>query len=133
LLDPLADAAIVALFGAGLRPLRTEPTGPQQPPDVIGMVDDLELLPDNIDDSPARPQARRVAGGFRPCHHQARQLLSLRRGQFRRSARRRACSKPGATTSSVRSLPSAHGAPIHAEALGHDMHGNITLEEIDRA
>ena len=55
MLDPLAHAAIVALFGAGLRPLRTEPAGAQQPPDMIGMVDDLELLSDDIDDPPARP------------------------------------------------------------------------------
>jgi hypothetical protein len=133
LLDPLAHAAIVALFGAGLRPLRTEPAGAQQPPDMIGMVDDLELLSDDIDDPPARPQARGVAGGFRSRHDEARQLLALRGGQLRWSARRRACPQASATAPPVRPLPSAHGPPIHAKAVGHNMHGDITLEQIDRA
>ncbi len=133
MLDPLAHAAIVALFGAGLGTLRTEPAGSQQPPDMIGMVDDLELLSDDIDDPPARPQARGVAGGFRSRHDEARQMLSLRGGQLWWSPRRRACPQTSATAPAVRTLPSAHGTPIHAEAFGHDMHGDITLEQIDRA
>jgi len=133
LLDPLAHAAIVALSSAGLRPLRTEPAGAQQPPDMIGMVDDLELLSDDLDDPPARPQARGVAGGFRSRHDEARQLFALRGGQLRGSARRRACPQASAAAPPVRPLPSAHGTPIHAEAVGHDMHGDITLEQIDRA
>jgi hypothetical protein len=40
--DPLAHAAIVALLGARLESLGTEPARPEQPLDVIGMVDDLE-------------------------------------------------------------------------------------------
>jgi len=47
---------------------------------MIGMVDDLELLSDDIDDPPARPQACGVAGGFRSRHDEARQLLALRGG-----------------------------------------------------
>jgi hypothetical protein len=33
----------------------------------------------------------------------------------------------------VRSLPPAHRAPIHAQTLGHDMNGDVTLQEFDRA
>src|SRR5947209_8389804 len=42
-LDPLAHAAVVAFLGSGLRSLRTEPARPQQPSDVIRMVDDLKV------------------------------------------------------------------------------------------
>src|SRR2546425_5820523 len=28
--------------------------------------------------------------------------------------------------------PRPNGAPIHAQALGHDMHGDVTLEQVDR-
>src|SRR6266852_9862201 len=38
LLDPLAYATIVALFGAWLGPLRTEATRPEQPSHVIRVV-----------------------------------------------------------------------------------------------
>src|SRR4029450_4622224 len=39
----------------------------------------------------------------------------------------------GAPLAWVRPLPSADGAPIDAETLGHDMHGDVTLEQGDRA
>jgi hypothetical protein len=98
---------------------------PQQPPDMIGMVDDLELLSDDIDDPPTRPPARGVAGGFRSRHDEARQLLSLCGGQLRRSARRRACPQaraiapPGAPASiGARNVdPRRGGRPRHAR--GH--------------
>src|SRR5256712_10151883 len=89
LLDPLAHAAIVALLRARLGALRTEAARPQQSSDVIRMVDDLEAVADDVDDPPARPEARGVAGGFRSGHDQARQLPPLRRRQLRRSTRRR--------------------------------------------
>src|SRR3989449_5443311 len=66
LLDPLADATIVALLRARLGPLRTEATRPQQSPDVIRMVDHLELVTDDVHDPPARPQARGVGRRFWP-------------------------------------------------------------------
>jgi hypothetical protein len=34
---------------------------------------------------------------------------------------------------SVGPLPSADGASIDAQALGHDVHGEVTLEQLDRA
>jgi len=52
--------------------LRTEAARPQQSSDVIWMVDDLEAVADDVDDPSARPEARRVAGGFRSGHDQAR-------------------------------------------------------------
>src|SRR5256885_1082965 len=66
LLDPLPHAAIVALLRARLGPLRTEATRPQQPADVTRMVDDLELVPDEVDDPPAGPQAPAAARLLRP-------------------------------------------------------------------
>jgi hypothetical protein len=33
----------------------------------------------------------------------------------------------------MRSLPSPHRAPIHPQALGHDMNGDVTLKQLDRA
>jgi hypothetical protein len=133
LLDPLAHAAIVALPRARLGTLRTEATRPQQPPDVIRMVDDLELVADDVDNPPARPQARGIASRFRPRHDDAHQLTPLRRRQLRRSTRRGTRAKAAAAVPTVRPLPSADGAPIHTQALGHDMHGDLTLEEFDRA
>src|SRR2546428_5937350 len=74
LLDPLAHAAIVALLRARLGALRTEAARPQQSSDVIRMVDDLEAVANDVDDPPARPEARRGAGGFPARHHQAPQM-----------------------------------------------------------
>src|SRR5437899_5952128 len=133
LLDPLAHAAIVALFGAWLGPLRTEATRPEQPADVIRMVGDLEVVADEVDDPPAGPQACPVAGRFGSRHDQARQLTLLRCRQLRRSARRRPRTKTGAALPPMRPFPSAHGTPIHAQTFGHDMNGDLTLQQIDRA
>src|SRR5439155_23894620 len=132
-LSPRARSAIVAVLGPGLRPLRTEATRPEQPADVIGMVDDLELLPNQIDDPAARPQARAIAGGFRPGDDHARESPPLRRRELRRSTGRRACAQAGATLSAVRPLPSTDRAPIDAQALGDDMNGEVTLEQFNRA
>jgi hypothetical protein len=33
----------------------------------------------------------------------------------------------------MRSSPPTHGAPIHTQALSHDMNREITLEQVDRA
>src|SRR3989442_4473422 len=132
-LNPLAHSAIVALLGPRLRPLRTEATRPEQPADVIGMVDDLELLPNQIDDPAARPQARAIAGGFRPGDDHARESPPLRRRELRRSTGRRACAQAGATLSAVRPVPSTDRAPIDAQALGDDMNGEVTLEQFNRA
>ena len=79
-MDPLAHAAIVALFGAWLGPLRTEATRPEQPSHVIRVVGDLEVVADEVDDPPAGPQACPVAGRFGSCHDQARQLPLVERG-----------------------------------------------------
>ena len=96
LLDPLAHAPIIALFGAWLGTLRTEPARAEQPSDMIRMVDDLEVVADEVDDPPAGPQACPVAGRFGSRHDQARQLTLLRGRQLRRSARRRPRTKTSA-------------------------------------
>src|SRR5256712_1564183 len=51
-LDPLAHATIVALLGPRLGTLRTEAARPQQPPDVIRVVDDLEGVAGDGDSAP---------------------------------------------------------------------------------
>src|SRR5215471_1763058 len=63
-LDPLPHATVVALLRARLWALRTEPTGAEQAPDVVGVIDDREMVTDQVDDSPTRPQARPIAGRF---------------------------------------------------------------------
>ena len=132
-MDPLAHAAIVALLCARLGTLRTEAARPQQSSDVIRMVNDLELMADDVDDPPARPQARGVAGRLRSRHDQARQSTALGRAELRRSPGGWPGAQAGAALASVRPLPSADGAPIDTQALGHDMNGDITLEQLDRA
>jgi hypothetical protein len=132
-LDPLAHATVVALFRARLGPLRTEATGAEQTPHVIRMVDDVEVMTNQIDDSSARPQAGAIAGRFRPRDDHARQSPTLRGGELRRSPGRRARAQAGMALSSVRPLPSPDGAPIDAKALGHHMNGNVTPEQFHRA
>src|SRR3989442_1974869 len=107
LLDPRAHAAIVALFGAWLGPLRTETTRPEQPSNVIRMVGDLEVVADEVDDPPAGPQALPVTGRFRAPHAQTRQLTLLRGRQLRRAARRRPRPKTGAAFPPLPPLPTA--------------------------
>src|SRR5262245_47512463 len=65
-LDPLAHAPVVALFRARLGALRTEATGAEQAPHVIGMVDDREVPTDQVDNASTGPQAGAIAGCFRP-------------------------------------------------------------------
>src|SRR2546422_2197598 len=126
--DPLAHAAIVALLRARLRPLGTEAARPQQPTDVIRMIDDLELVADDIDDPPARPQARGIASRFRPRHDHAHQLTPLRRAQLRRTARRGARAQAVATPSPVRALPPAGGAPVPTQPPRPHQHRGLTPE-----
>jgi len=133
LLNPVAPATIVALLRSGLGTLRAEAARSQQPPDVIRVVDDLEGVADEVDEPPAGPPTRAVARRFRPRHDHARQLPPLHARQLRRSARRRSRAKARAPLPPVRPLPPAYGAPIYAQALGHDMHGDVTLEQVDRA
>src|SRR2546425_2703921 len=76
-LDPLAHATIVALLGPRLGTLRTEAARPQQPPDVIRVVDDLEGVADEVDDPPAGPQTRAIDPPLLPPHHPARPLPPL--------------------------------------------------------
>jgi hypothetical protein len=131
--NPLAHPLVIALFGPRLRPLRAEAARAKQAPDVIGMVDDVETLPDQVDDPPARPQARAVTGRFRTRDHQARQSLPLRRSELGGATRRRARAQPSTALAPVGPLPSTDGTAIDAEPLGHGMNGDITLEEFDRA
>jgi hypothetical protein len=44
---------------------------------VIAVVHDVEVVADEIDDPPAGPQARAVAGRFRSRHDQPRELPPL--------------------------------------------------------
>src|SRR2546428_9822053 len=94
------------------------------------MVDDFELVPDEVDDPPAGPQARAVAGFFRPRHDQAHQLTALSGRQLWRSAGRGARAKAAAATAAVRPLPAAAGEALHTPALRHHHKRGLTLEHI---
>jgi hypothetical protein len=100
---------------------------------VIRVVDDIEVLMDQVDDSSTGPQARAIAGRFRPRDDQARQPTALGRAELRRSPGGGPGAQASAALTSVRPLPSADGAPIDAQALGHDMNGDIALQQVDRA
>src|SRR4030095_16752409 len=71
-LDPLAHATVVALFRARLRALRTESAGAEQATHMVRVVDDREVVMNQVDDSPTRPQARAIACRFRSGDDQAR-------------------------------------------------------------
>ena len=100
---------------------------------MVRVVDDIEVVMNQVDDSPTRPQARAIAGRFRPRDDQASQSTALPRRELRWSPGGRPGAQAGAALPSVRPLPSADGAPIDAQALGHDMNGDVTLEQVDRA
>jgi len=100
---------------------------------VIGMVDDVEVVTDEVDKPPACPQARAIAGGFRSCHDEPRQSLPLGGGQLGWSTRGGAGAEADAALSSMRPLPSTDGSPIDAKTLGDDVNREVTLEEFDRA
>jgi hypothetical protein len=100
---------------------------------VIRMVDDPELTTDDLDQPSTRPQAGVIAGCFRPRHHDAGQSLSLCGAEFRGPTGRRTCAQAGAALASVGPLPTTDGAPIDAQALSHDMDGEVALEQVDRA
>src|SRR4030095_7142943 len=92
-----------------LRALRTEPAGAEQAPHVIRVVDDIEMVMDQVDDASTRPQARAIAGRFRPGDDQARQSTALCRAELRRSSGGRPGAQGGAALTAGRPLPSAGG------------------------
>ena len=95
---PLFDRLVVALdrtpFGLLMPPLQTM----HQPPHVIGVIVDPELLVDEPGDARRCPQVRVVAASPRPFEQQLDQALQLFRPQLRRSPgekrTRNACSPP---------------------------------------
>jgi hypothetical protein len=100
---------------------------------VIRVVDNIEVVMNQVDDSSTRPQARAITGRLRPRDDQARQPTALPLAEPRRPPGGRPGAQAGAALLSVRPLPSADGAPIDAQALGHDMNGDVTLEQADGA
>jgi hypothetical protein len=97
------------------------------------MVGDIEVVMNQVDDSPTRPQARAIAGRFRPRDDQARQSTALCRAELWRSPGGGPGAQAGVAQASVRPLPAADGAAIDAETLGHDMNWDVTPEQGDRA
>jgi len=69
--------------------LQAEATGAEEPSHVVGMVDDVKASANEIDDLPARPQARVVARRFRARHDQTHQAAPPGGGQLRGPTRRR--------------------------------------------
>jgi hypothetical protein len=111
--------------------LRTEATGAEQTADVIWMVDDVEVLANQVDDAPAGPQAGAVSGSLGAGDNQPRQALPLRRRELRRATGCGTRAQAGAPVPPVRLLPSAHRSPIDADTIGDDMHGEVTLEQLE--
>jgi hypothetical protein len=100
---------------------------------MIRVIDDIEVVMDQIDDSSTGPQTRAIAGRFRPRDDQPRQSTALHRTELRRSPGGQPGAQASAALTSVRPLPPADGAPIDAQALGYDVNGDVTLEQLDRA
>ena len=85
--------------GFWMTPLQTM----HQPPNVIGVVVDPELLVDEQGDARRAPQIRVVAASHRPSQQQLDQALQLFRPQLRRSPRAR----------SERAMPALRRAAAH--------------------
>jgi hypothetical protein len=96
------------------------------------MVENIEAIADHLDDSPTRPQAGAIAGGFRPGDDKAGQVPALQGAELRRSTGRRPRAEPGGALSSVGPLPTPDGAPIDPEAVRHHMNGDLTLQQFNR-
>src|SRR5262249_60112987 len=96
-----------------------EPTGAEQTPHVIGVVGDLKVVMNQVDDSPTRPQARAIAGRFGSRDDQARQPLSLGGAELRRSPGGRPGAQAGAALASMPPLPSAGGAASRTPTPRH--------------
>src|SRR2546425_9688764 len=69
--------------------LQAEATGAEEPSHVVGMVDDVKASANEIDDLPARPQARVVARRLRARPDQTHQAAPPGGGQLRGPTRRR--------------------------------------------
>src|SRR3989454_6374686 len=79
------------------------------------------------------PYTTLCRSGFRPGHDHVRELASLGGGQLGRAPCGGPCLESRTTSPTIGTFPPPHGSPIHAEPLGHRMHGNITLEQFDGA
>src|SRR5881396_2105249 len=106
---------------------------PQEPSHVVGMVDDVKASANEVDDLPARPQARVVARRFRARHDQTHQAALPGGGQLRGPTRRRPPSESLAAVPTICPLPASHRSPIHAEPLGDDVNRDVTLQQLDGA
>jgi len=96
------------------------------------MVEDIEAIADQLDDSSTRPQAGAITSGFRPGDDEAGQLPPLYGAELPRSTRCRPRAETGGALSSVGPLPAPNGAPIDPEAVRHHMNGDLTLQQVNR-
>src|ERR687885_13468 len=86
--DPAPKGRFVALGSSANRLLRTPPSGAQQPPDMIRMVADAELLSNDGRDALSGPDLADKSKGFGAPREQMGELCKLLSGQPGRGAGR---------------------------------------------
>jgi hypothetical protein len=100
---------------------------------MIGMVIDSKLAAHQFSDAPARPKT----GGEAKCQgtlqHHLHQVALLPRRQLGRAARRRLGLQALAARLTMGAVPSAHRAPVYAEAGSHLVGLQTPFQQLNRS
>jgi hypothetical protein len=133
LLDPVADGRLVALQGATRGLLRTPAQLMQQPSDMIDVIAHAEAALDQLRHPRAGPQIGVKARRLGTLHEQPLEPCSLFGLELGRTPGSGLGPYPGFTLGARGRLPTAHAAPIGADAPG-DLHRlESLLEQRQRA
>jgi len=129
-MDPLANTLIIAFLGSGLRALGCEAARAEQATDMVGVIDDVKALTDQLSNPPTGPQGGRKPTSLRPGKNPSPQSPALLRRQFGGPTG----STPGFQARlpllAVGPLPSPDRPPIDPQALGHNMGLQALLEKL---
>ena len=82
-MDPQANALVIPFLGSGLRPLGRKAAGAEQTTDMVGVVDDVKALTDQLSHPPTGPQGGGVSEGLRPFKNPSHQSAPLGCRQLR--------------------------------------------------
>src|SRR5262249_59977711 len=95
------------------------------------MVEDLEAIADQLDESPTRPQAGAIAGGFRSGDDEAGQVPALDGAELGRSTGRWPRAETGGGPSSGGSLSTPGGAPVGTQAVPPPLNGGLPPQQVN--
>jgi hypothetical protein len=120
-MDPSANPLVIPFLGADLRALGRQAAGAQQATDMVGVVDDVKALTDQVSNPPTGPQGGGESAGLRPFQNPSYQGGPLGSCQFRWPAGSALGLQACLALASVDAPPSPHRSAIDPQSLGHDM------------